>query len=417
MCLANFSRYVLATIVVLWWAGMGAATVMAEPLGTWTAAEWDKARKLSPLLPPPSDPTNALVDRLSAARLGHRLFFDPRLSPHDVACATCHKPELGFTDGLPTANTLGRLHRHTMTILNVGYYRWLTWDGSRDSLWHQALGPIESAKEMGSSRLHVVRAVMRHYRRELAAVTVLPDNWDALWPSLPAAGKPGEAAFDDLPPAHQEAVNRVFATILKCIAAYEQRVVSGPAPFDRYVAGDHTALPIAARRGFQQFVRLECDTCHTTPLFSDDEFHNLGLASDAAPDLGRATGLPRLQNSHFRGTGPYADGAPVVRAEDYRVGQALVGSFRTPTLRELNTTAPYGHNGSIATLDAWLDHYTQVTEAPQTVTLGTLDPVLGPVRMTPQERSDLVAFLRSLSSDFASEWTQQPPGESTASQQ
>ncbi len=396
---------------------MGTLTVTAESpaTGEWTAAEWDKARTLSPLSPPPPDPTNALVERVEAARLGHRLFFDPRLSPHNIACATCHQPELGFADGLPTANTLGRLHRHTMTIFNVGHYRWLTWDGSRDSLWHQALGPIESAKEMGSSRLHVVRAVMLHYGRQLAEVAALPAHWDVLWPSLPPAGKPGDAAFDELPPAHREAVNRVFAAILKSIAAYEQRVVSAPAPFDRYVAGDRTALSMAARRGFQQFLRLECDTCHTTPLFSDDEFHNLGLARRPEPDLGRATGLPQLQKSRFRGTGPYAGGEPVVRAEDYRLGQALVGSFRTPTLRELKTTAPYGHNGSIPTLEAWLDHYVHVTEAPFTVTVGTLDPALGRVRISLEERADLVAFLLSLSSDFASEWTQPPPGMPTVS--
>lgn len=406
----------LATMVLLLWA----VAVTAEPpaTGVWTAAEWDKARKLSPLPPPPPDPTNALVESVQAARLGHRLFFDPRLSPQNIACATCHQPELGFADGVPTANTLGRLHRHTMTILNAGHYRWLTWDGSRDWLWHQALGPIESAVEMGSSRLHVVRTVMLLYGRELSQVVTLPENWNALWPLLPPAGKPGEAAFDALSPEHQDAVNRVFAAILKSIAAYEQRLVSASAPFDRYVAGDRTALSVAEQRGFQQFLRLECDTCHTTPLFSDDEFHNLGLsrAREPEPDLGRATGLPRLQKSRFRGTGPYADGEPVVRAEDYRTGRALVGSFRTPTLRELKTTAPYGHDGSIATLEAWLDHYVEVTEAPQTVTVGTLDPVLGTVRMSPEERADLVAFLLSLSSDFASEWTQPPPGVPTVSQ-
>jgi cytochrome c peroxidase len=107
----------------------------------------------SPLPPPPLDPSNALTDNVQAARLGHRLFFDPRLSPHEVACATCHQPARGFTDGLKVANTLAPLHRHTMTILNVGHYRWLTWDGARDSLWHQAVGPIESPQEMGASRL------------------------------------------------------------------------------------------------------------------------------------------------------------------------------------------------------------------------------------------------------------------------
>lgn len=401
----------LAHIVGLLLVVIGVTGVMAEPplVGEWTAAEWAVARQLSPLLPPPPDPTNALGQSTAAARLGHHLFFDPRLSPHNVACATCHKPDLGFADGRPTANTLGRLHRHTMTILNVGHYRWLTWDGSSDSLWHQALGPIESDKEMGSSRLYVIQAVMRHYGPELASVVALPRNWDSVWPTLPADGKPGDVLFDQLPTAYQKDVNQVFAMILKCIAAYERRLGSTTAPFDRYIEGDRTALSRDAQRGFQQFVRLQCPVCHTTPLLSDDEFHNLGLPSDGGVDRGRATGLPRLHQSRFRGTGPYADGKPVVRAEDYQVGKALVGSFRTPTLRELKTTAPYGHNGSIATLEAWLDHYVQVTKTPQTVAVGVLDPVLGSVQVTLQERSDLVAFLLSLSSDYASEWAQAPP--------
>jgi cytochrome c peroxidase len=306
------------------------------------------------------------------------------------------------------ANTLAPLHRHTMTILNVGYYRWLTWDGSRDSLWHQAVGPIESPKEMGSSRLYVVHSVMRHYGRELEQLVHLPASWETRWPTLPAAGQPGEPAFDQLSTGDQEQVNRVFSSILKVIAAYERRVVSAAAPFDRYVGGDHTALTASARRGFRHFLRLQCDTCHNTPLFSDDEFHNLGLPSDPEPDLGRAGGLQRLQGSLFRGTGPYADGPPVVRAEDYRSGQALVGSFRTPSLREVGSRAPYGHNGTLVTLEEWLDHYTRVASLPPDSFVGRLDPALPRVDITPQEKRELIAFLQALSSDYASVWTQAP---------
>ena len=228
---------------------------------------------------------------------------------------------------------------------------------------------------------------------------------------LPSAGKPGDAAFDALPQAQQEAVNRVMVAILKLIAAYERRVVSAPAPFDRYVAGETSALSPAARRGFQHFLRLGCNTCHTSPLFSDDEFHNLNLLPVPAPDPGRAEGLLRLQQSPFRGTGPYADGPPVVRAEEYQTRHALLGSFRTPSLRELVSTAPYGHNGAIATLEEWMEHYVRVTAMPDPNALGTLGPALAPVRIPPQEQHELIVFLRALSSDYHSEWIQVPEGD------
>lgn len=270
------------------------------------------------------------------------------------------------------------------------------------------LGPIESPKEMGSSRLYAVRAVMQHYGRALQQVVELPAGWASIWRQLPPSGRPGDAAFDGLPPDRQVAVNRVFTAILKCIAAYERKIVSAAAPFDRYVAGDVAALSLTSRRGFQHFLRLECDTCHNTPLFSDDEFHNLGLPPVPEADQGRATGLLRLQQSLFRGTGPYADGPPVVQAEDYRVGKALIGTFRTPSLREVVETAPYGHNGAVATLDDWLTHYVEVTAEPPQDAVGTLSPSLAPVRIMPQERMELIAFLKSLSSDYASAWTRAP---------
>jgi cytochrome c peroxidase len=415
----------LATIFLVWVLvfppilGSTSAGKAAEksgkivPESLWTAAEWATSRTFSPLPPPPVDPTNAWSQNEPAARLGHRLFFDTRLSPKGFACSSCHKPELGFTDGLKVGHTIAPVKRNTMTILNVGQYRWLTWDGARDSLWHQASGPIEDPKEMGSSRLDVIHTVMRHYGPELATVITWPEAWEKLWPTLPASGKPGEPAFDHLSPELQDAVNRVFTSILKVIAAYEMKIVSGPAPFDRFVAGDPDALSLAAQRGFQHFLRLECHICHSTPLFSDDEFHNVGFPQGATLDRGRIDGLAFLQQQPFRGTGPYADGPPVVRAEDYQTGKALIGAFRTPSLRELKSTGPYGHSGVFPTLDDTMEHYEQVTSKDTKAVLGRLDPALPEIRMTDQEKTELVEFLLSLSSNYASEWTRAPAGFNT----
>ena len=392
------------------WA-QGPAPSSGEPppaYGLWTGAEWERARSLSPLLPPPLNPTNALGDDIEAARLGHELFFDKGLSPRGFSCASCHKPELGFTDGLRTGNTIEPLERNVMTVLNTGHYRWLTWDGARDSLWHQAVVPVESPVEMASSRLYVVKHVMRRYGPRLRKLARLPDGWEALWPKLPEAGKPGDLAYDGLTEAQKRAVDTVFTTVLKVIAAYERRLASGLSPFDRFVAGEKNALSVAARRGFQHFLRFGCDICHNTPLFSDDEFHNLGLASDPVADPGRLRGLETVKQSPFRGTGRFADAEPFVRPEDYRSGASLEGAFRTPSLRELEKTAPYGHNGSVATLENWLDHYVAVTSGEVTDFVGRLDDALPTLRPTDAERRELIAFLRSLGSDYASEWTREP---------
>jgi cytochrome c peroxidase len=374
----------------------------------WTMEEWGKARSFSPLPPPPLDPSNRLSGNDEAARLGQRLFFDSRLSPKGFSCAACHRPELGFTDGLAVANTIAPLHRNTMTILNVGHYRWLTWDGARDSLWHQALAPIENPKEMGSSRLHVVKTVMRHYKGELVKLIKLPQGWNKLWPRLPDSGKPGDSQFNRLLNSDKEKVNKVFADVLKVIAAYERKIVSGQSPFDRFVAGERQALSDSAQKGFRHFLRFSCDRCHNTPLFSDDEFHNLRLASIVAPDNGRYDGLNVVKNSSFRGTGPYADGEAVVDVEGYASGQSLIGAFRTPSLRELKYTAPYGHNGSVKSLEDWMKHYVDVTTTATPNFLGSLDPSLSRIAMTEIEKKEIVEFLLSLSSDYRSPWTPIP---------
>jgi cytochrome c peroxidase len=374
----------------------------------WTAEEWEKARSFSPLPLPPPDPSNRLSGNDEAARLGQRLFFDPRLSPKNFSCASCHRPEMGFSDGLAVANTIAPLHRNTMTLLNVGYYRWLTWDGARDSLWHQALAPIENPKEMGSSRLHVVKTVMRHYKGELVKLVRLPEGWNKLWPRLPDFGKPGDSQFDRLRNSDKEKVNRVFASVLKVIAAYERKIISGRSPFDRFVAGDRQALPDSAQKGFRHFLRFGCDRCHNTPLFSDDDFHNLGLSSTVAPDNGRYDGLSVVKNSSFRGQGPYADGEPVIDVESYSPGKSLIGAFRTPSLRELKYTAPYGHNGTVKTLEDWMKHYTDVTTTNNPQFIGSLDPSLPRIEMTEAEKEELVEFLMSLSSDYRSSWTPMP---------
>jgi cytochrome c peroxidase len=249
---------------------------------------------------------------------------------------------------------------------------------------------------------------MRHYKGELVKLVRLPEGWNKLWPRLPDFGKPGDSQFDRLRNSDKEKVNRVFASVLKVIAAYERKIISGRSPFDRFVAGDRQALPDSAQKGFRHFLRFGCDRCHNTPLFSDDDFHNLGLSSTVAPDNGRYDGLSVVKNSSFRGQGPYADGEPVIDVESYSPGKSLIGAFRTPSLRELKYTAPYGHNGTVKTLEDWMKHYTDVTTTNNPQFIGSLDPSLPRIEMTEAEKEELVEFLMSLSSDYRSSWTPMP---------
>jgi cytochrome c peroxidase len=270
--------------------------------------------------------------------LGQMLFFDPRLSGSGaISCASCHNPGLGWEDGLPKGlGHMGtRLGRHTPTILNVAWSEPLFWDGRAGTLEEQAMGPIVSEAEM----------------------------------NLPAAQ--AEARLRAIP-GYVDAFARVFPgkvisldTIAAAIAAFERTVVSGVAPFDRWVDGDPQAVSDAAKRGFVLFNgKANCATCHMGWRMTDDGFHDIGLAGT---DPGRAKVSPGIVQ--------------------------LENAFKTPTLRNIQQRAPFMHDGSLATLAAVIDHYDQgFVQRP------SLDSQMRPLGLTTQEKADLVAFLESLTS-------------------
>ncbi|HYM04496.1 MAG TPA: cytochrome c peroxidase, partial [Stellaceae bacterium] len=199
------------------------------------------------------------------AELGRLLFFDPRVSgAENMSCATCHNPGLGWTDGLPKAIGAGarKLERHSPTILNLAWGEPLMWDGRSADLEEQAGGPIAAMAEMNQS-----------------------------WPALEAklVTIPGyRRLFDAAFPG--EGINQ--RTIAKAIATFERTVVSAEAPFDRWIAGDETAISQSAERGFALFNgKGHCAACHSGWRFTDDSFHDIGLA-DA--DIGRGKLRPQL---------------------------------------------------------------------------------------------------------------------------
>jgi cytochrome c peroxidase len=286
--------------------------------------------------PDNNEPTAARVE------LGKKLFFDPRLSGDgDMSCATCHNPSHGWSDGLPTAKGFRGmvLARATPTIVNTAYNSIQMWDGRKATLEDQAMGPMQADVEMNTD----VAGLMK----------LLNTNED--YRQLFARAYPGE-------PIDESSLSRA-------IASYERTVVSNNSPFDRWVNGDRNAMTDQQVRGFDLFVgKANCAACHAAPNFTDDGFHNLGLASFAAesPDVGRFAQRPL---------------------------RLMKGAFKTPTLRDIEFTAPYFHDGSAQTLLDVVEHYAKGGEVKT-----NLSPNMQPLNLSPQEKQDLVAFMQALSS-------------------
>jgi cytochrome c peroxidase len=376
------------------------------------------ALSFSPLPEVPPDPTNASADAPAAARLGQALFFDARLSgPGTVSCATCHDPQQGLSDGRRLARGVLNHPRHTMTLWNAAYQRWFMWDGGKDSLWSQALAPLEDPREHAGSRLQYAHLIAQDpdYARAYAAVFgPLPDLSDrARFPEhgRPVPGETGHAhaqAWERMTDEDRALVDRVFADIGKALAAYERRLVARDAPFDRFVAavrdGDEaglSALSPSAQRGFALFAgEARCVLCHDGPVFSDLEFHSNRVPTGEGTDPGRALGILGLKQDPFNGASVYADDGGLTARTKLSFPQTtweLPGAFRTPSLRNVAVSAPYMHEGQIATLEEVVAFYSSLEGAAPP---GMHDErILQPLQLDAQEQADLVAFLRALTDE------------------
>lgn len=268
--------------------------------------------------------------------LGKQLFFDKRLSiDNTISCASCHDPQHGWSnnDRFATGFKGQRGGRSAPTILNSGYFYFQFWDGRAKHVEGQALGPIENPIEMAMPLADVIEKLnkIEGYREQFQKV------------------------FD---------TDVTSENLAKAIGAFERTINSGNAPFDRYKSGDKDALSEAAERGRDIFFnKAKCSSCHSGPHFSDGGFHNIGVGMDGEkPDLGR-----------FAETNLGGD----------------KGSFKTPTLREIARTAPYMHDGSLATLADVIDYYDKGG-----VPNEFLDEEIFPLKLSDQEKKDLETFLR-----------------------
>jgi cytochrome c peroxidase len=336
-----------------------------------------------------------------------------------VSCASCHQAQHQFQDGKPLAQGLGVGTRRTMPIAGAGYGPWLFWDGRKDSLWSQALGPLEDAAEHGGNRTRHARVLLEHYRHEYEALFGPAPELAGLPPDAGPLGDARERqAWEGMTARQQAAVNRVFANLGKAIAAYERTLRPGESRLDRYVratlqgdAAGQRVLDAQEVQGLRLFVgKARCATCHNGPLLSDQAFHNTGVPplDPRRPDRGRAAAVARVQADEFNCLGPYSDAQPgqcgelrFIVADD----GALEGAIKTPSLRNVALRPPYMHAGQMASLEEAVAHYAQAPAA--AVGRSELIPVSGgpgrqePVRLSPQDVADLVRFLGALSEPMA----------------
>lgn len=344
------------------------------------------------------DPSNRVSGQAEAIEFGTRLFFDQRLSAKGtVACASCHVPERNWQDNLRRGVGMSEVDRNTPTLMNLAASRWYGWDGASDSLWSQSLRPILDERELAATPRHVAQLVRNdeqlscRYRK--------------------AFGAPPSPADDEA----------VLVDVGKALAAFQETLVSGRTPFDRFrdvLAGvERPSLGTysePAQRGLRIFIgKGGCTACHSGPNFTSGEFFSTGLSRFAPrgqQDPGRQAGIRKLIESRFNLLGPYNDdktGAGAARTREASLEKVSSGEFKVPSLRNLILTAPYGRDGGVETVAEVVRHY------------AGLDPVrlhakdgrpARPLNLTREEQTDLLVFLESLST-FSNPWRPEDGGQ------
>ncbi|HLJ85338.1 MAG TPA: cytochrome c peroxidase [Candidatus Angelobacter sp.] len=286
---------------------------------------------------PDQNPQNA-----AKIELGRKLFFDTRLSlDRKSSCATCHQPEKAFTDALPRSRGFqgAILDRNSPTILNAAFNTAQFWDGRAKTLDEQCKGPITSATEMNMMD-------DEHVSERLSKVPGYRADFKAVFGALPS-----------------------LDNISQAIAAFERTLVTPGSKFDRYAQGDKGALNVQEKRGLILFFgKAACSECHKGSNFTDNQFYSLGPLPAGSKDLGRFAISQKPEE---------------------------MGAFKTPSLRNVALTAPYMHDGSLATLEEVVDFYDRgAGEAPNKSKL------IYKLNLTPAEKADLIAFLKSLTGDI-----------------
>ena len=394
--------------------------------------------------PPPADVSNRYGDAPAAATLGHKLYFDKRLSgqlldpdngelagslgpngtPGLVACASCHVPMSGFIDTRSPGQQISLAAQWTARkapmLLESGFATLFNWDGARDSMWRQTIGVMEGNHEFNSSRLFIAEQMFQLYRGDYEAIfgAMPPLDDTTRFPALTAQrtgcvldpnstteqyichGLPGDGAeYDGMAPDDQTAVTRVMVNAAKAIAAYQRQLRCGASRFDAWIDGDDSALNDSELRGAALFIdKAQCTTCHSGPNLTDHQFHNVGLAPKHVAqafvddnDNGAGSGLAGLAADPLNVKSAFSDG------DDGRlpasVPASMVGAFRTPALRCDATHPSFMHTAQIRTV-AEVVAFFDAGGDPAGPYPGQSE--LQPLGLTDDEQADLTAFLAAL---------------------
>lgn len=426
--------------------------------------EWDVVQTLSPLPAIPVDPTNKYQFNDAAARFGQRLFFDKRYSgairvPNNgsnggpgllagtrqgamtstsagqVACVSCHDSKKYFVDtrSVPGNMSLGSAYtvRHSPTVVNLPFYKWWGVGGRHDSMWMQASLSPEAGTDTASDRCKYAHFIWQYHREEYNSIftdTPLPAELDPSHPNaarFPALCRPKANAmapdgnWEKMPAEDKKAVLQIMANQGKAVVAYENKLISGNAPFDKYVAGDQAAISDAAVRGLRLFVgKAACIDCHNTALFSDSLNHNLGVPQEGLnvpkEDLGHFLDVGIWLGHPFNSASAFSDDPSINKVAGVMQKEEYKGKFRTPSLRGIALTFPYMHTGNFNTLSDVLWFYNEGGGASSFV--GQKSDRLRPLLLTDDEIADLIEFLESLTGEpIPDQWTCDPAPGSTIS--
>jgi len=372
------------------------------------------------------DPTNRVSGNKKAIAFGQRLFFDKRLSGDgQLSCASCHDPKQGFAkhEKISDPRNSKQVKRHVPHLWGMAYNRWYFWDGRADSLWSQALFPLEDVAEMANNRVNLVRTILDNKDLKQSYEEIFGEMPQSLKKAdLTVAAKPypkqpnhsEHQAWLKLSEEEKSDVNQVFSNLGKTLASFEETLLAQHTAFDKFAqqlknnhlhkgSGTAAISPLAAQ-GLKLFMgKAACINCHFGENFSDSEFHHSFLEKiDLKHDLGRYTAIKPLLNHEFNANSAFNDVDENDRAYRNKLDYLYQniefrGQFKTPSLRNIALTYPYMHTGEFADLAEVIDYYNTISDRMDET--DHQEVLLKSLFLSEQEKKALVAFLNTLTDE------------------